>query len=94
MTSFNFRSADEAALALAPFGFDAALQARFAARAKEPAVQNAVKGTLLPLPTSSIAALPALGTAEREALRQEGLARVKAARAIHRHIVCRGMLTP
>lgn len=78
MTSFNFTSAAEAAAALAPFGFDAALQARFAARAKEPAAQNAVKGALSPLPSSSIVALPALGTAERAALRQEGLALVKA----------------
>jgi UTP--glucose-1-phosphate uridylyltransferase len=78
MRSFRFRSADEAAVALAPFGFDPALQARFAARAKEPATHNAVKGTLEPLPSSSIVPLPVHTTPEREALRAEGMALIKA----------------
>lgn len=78
MTTLHLKSAAEAATALAPFGFDAALQARFAARAQEPAAQNAVKGHLEPVPSSMLVSLPALGSAEREALRARGLELVKA----------------
>ncbi len=57
---------------LAPYGFDEAVQAQFAARAKQ-ASSNAVTGVLSPLPPGVIATLPALGTPERARLRARGL---------------------
>lgn len=77
MTTLHLKSIAEAEAALAPFGFDPALQARFAARAKEPATTNAVKGALEPMSAAALSTLPALGTPERSALRARGLALVR-----------------
>ena len=67
----------EAEATLAPYGYDAATQARFAARAAQ-AVSNAVTGELAPLAPGAIAQLPALGTPERARLRDAGLAMIAA----------------
>lgn len=61
---------------LARHGFDDAVQAEFTRRAAE-RTSNAVTGRLEPMPPTSIAALPALGTPERARLRAAGLARIQ-----------------
>jgi UTP--glucose-1-phosphate uridylyltransferase len=70
-------SVKDAEAALAPFGYDPALQARFAERAKSGLVDNSVKGTLEILPDSEYARLPALGTPERRQLREQGMQLVR-----------------
>jgi len=78
MTSHRFKTLDEARAGLAPFGFNDAQQSAFAARAGDTASSNAVRGALVPLDDDAIVALPALGSPERAALRERGLALVKA----------------
>jgi UTP--glucose-1-phosphate uridylyltransferase len=70
-------SLDVAAQVLAPFGYDAAVQARFAARARGSADDNAVKGVLAPLPEASLVTLPPLNSPERARLRAVGLALIR-----------------
>ena len=67
----------DAEAALAPYGYDPAQQARFAARAKSGQTDNTVKGALAPLPESSLVKLPAPNTPERQQLRDEGMALVR-----------------
>ena len=67
----------QAEAALAPYGYDPALQASFAARAKSGSTDNSVKGALAPLPESALGRLPSLNSPERRLLRQEGLALVQ-----------------
>ncbi|CAN5916561.1 hypothetical protein BH11MYX3_BH11MYX3_36360 [soil metagenome] len=62
---------------LAPYGFDEAVQAQFAARAKQVS-SNTVTGVLEPLAAGGIAKLPALGTPERSRLRARGLELIRA----------------
>lgn len=62
---------------LAPYGFDEAVQAQFAARAKQVS-DNAVTGVLAPLAPGTIATFPALGTPERARLRARGLELIRA----------------
>ena len=81
----------DAADALAPYGFDLAVQARFADQAARP-YDNAVRGHLAPLPPEAIAALPPIGTPERARLRELGLARIRA-REIGVVILAGGMAT-
>lgn len=66
-------SLEAAAAALAPFGYDAALQARFVARAAGKADDNAVKGALSPMPESTLLKLPPLNSPERARLREQGM---------------------
>jgi UTP--glucose-1-phosphate uridylyltransferase len=67
----------EAAVALAPYGYDDAVQAGFVRRAPHTA-DNAVTGTITPLAPDAIAPLPGLGTPERARLRQRGLEMIRA----------------
>ncbi len=62
---------------LAPYGFDPALQARFAERAAA-VVDNAVRGSLRPLDEAALPRLPALGSAARQALPARGEAAIRA----------------
>lgn len=70
---------DAAVAALTPFGFDPDVQQRFSASAVSIS-DNAVRGALRPLPDDALAKLPALGTPERERLREAGLALIRAGR--------------
>jgi UTP--glucose-1-phosphate uridylyltransferase len=74
-----YTTLDQAAAALTPFGYDPAVQARFAALAAAHA-DNAARGELQPLPEADLARLPALGTPERRRLREAGLAAIAAGR--------------
>lgn len=64
---------DDAERELAVYGYSPALQAEFARRAAG-AVDNAVKGTLAPLPEGTLVALPPLGSPARARLRALGQA--------------------
>jgi UTP--glucose-1-phosphate uridylyltransferase len=59
------------------YGYDAAAQAAFAERAARRS-DNAVTGTLAPLPPGTIAVLPARGTPEHDRLRARGEALIAA----------------
>jgi UTP--glucose-1-phosphate uridylyltransferase len=76
--STAIRSIDDAVLHLGPYGFTTEAQATFAARATSPGQTNAVTGALAVMGDDAVSRLPALGSPEREALRQEGLALIKA----------------
>ncbi len=67
----------DVARVLAPYGFDPVVQTSFAARAAE-VTDNAVRGSLTPLPRDAIATFPALGTADRTRLRERGLEAIRA----------------
>jgi UTP--glucose-1-phosphate uridylyltransferase len=68
----NLRIDDATRQTLAPYGFDEAALARFAARVGDTG-SNAVRGTLTPPADGDVVPLPALGTAERRRLRERGL---------------------
>jgi UTP--glucose-1-phosphate uridylyltransferase len=72
MPIMHLTTLEDAARELAPCGYDPALQNRFATRATHPA-DNAVKGTLAPLPAGAITRLPPLSSPERARLRAKGL---------------------
>ena len=82
---------DDAARALAPYGYDQATQDRFAARAAT-TVDNAVTGALAPLPPDAMVALPALGTADRRRLRARGLELIRQ-RKVGALVLAGGMAT-
>ena len=73
----NLTSLDETVAALARYGFDAALNQHFVARAAAP-VDNVARGQLLPIPDQAMPELPALGTPPRARLRQLGCDLIKA----------------
>ncbi|MBL0213560.1 MAG: UTP--glucose-1-phosphate uridylyltransferase [Myxococcales bacterium] len=72
-----FETLADATRLLAPYGFDPAVQAMFAARATQ-AIDNTVRGALTALPREAMAPLPALGTPERARLRDRGLGLIRA----------------
>lgn len=81
----------DADVALAPYGYDPALQQQFVARAKD-ASSNAVTGTLAPLPEKAIPVLPPLGSEDRRRLRAKGLERIMA-RQVGAVVLAGGMAT-
>lgn len=74
MTTFDLDAATRASLA--PYGFDEAALAAFAARLGT-TQSNAVKGTLTPPAPDDVKPLPALGTKDRAALRETGAAAIR-----------------
>lgn len=72
------KSLDMAVTVLGPYGFSADAQAAFVERAKKPGQSNAVAGTLEVMPDDVFGRLPALGSPDRQALREEGLALIRA----------------
>lgn len=75
MTTFDIDA--ETRRTLAPYGFDEASLRAFADRLTVAAQSNAVKGTLTPPAPDDVQPLPALGTKERAALREQGAAAIK-----------------
>jgi UTP--glucose-1-phosphate uridylyltransferase len=73
----NLTTVADAEAALTPYGYDPALQARFAERVRAGASDNTVKGRLEVMPDDAFARLPALDTPERARLRDAGLQLVR-----------------